>query len=192
MRIVELLGKALRPVRSSDDKLTDHQPAVAAHPKSITVTSAAFKDGAAMAKEYSCDGEGLFPPLRFFDMPAKYESAVLVIEDPDAPKVTPFVRGIIYNIPPRVKELNDGAVKGENLKPEYQGQGLKMGRNTPGKAEYMPPTPPPGHGVHHYHFQIIALDTVLNFGVPPTLSEITDAISGHVLAYGEIIGTYER
>ncbi len=192
MRIVELLGKALRPLRSSDDKLLDHQPAVAAHPETIVVTSQAFKNGGNIPIEYSCDGEGLFPALRWMDLPQGYESVILVVEDPDAPKTIPFVHGIVYNIPHRVKELSDGAVKGENLKPEYQGQGLKMGRNSPGKPAYMPPTPPPGHGPHHYHFQIIAVDTMLNFGAPPTLSEITDAISGHVLSFGEIVGIYER
>lgn len=192
MRILELLGKALRPVRSGESKLTDHQPAVAAHPQTITVTSSVFENGGAIPKEYSSDGEGRFPALRFMDFPNGYESAVLVVEDPDAPKTTPFVHGIIYNIPHRVKELTDGAVKGENLQPEFQGQGMKLGRNSAALPAYMPPSPPSGHGQHRYHFQIIALDTMLNLGEAPTLDEIKDAIHGHVLSYGEIVGTYER
>jgi len=192
MRILELVGKALRPIRSSESKLTDHQPAVAGHPETIVVSSDCFNNGQAIPARYTCDGEGRFPALRWVNLPLDCQSCLLVIEDPDAPKPTPFVHGIIFNIPAAVKDLTDGAVHGENLVPEYQGQGLKMGLNSPAQAAYMPPTPPPGHGQHHYHFQVIALDTMLNFGEAPTLGEIKDAINGHVLSYGEIVGIYER
>ena len=51
--------------------------------------------------------------------------------------------------------------------------------------------PPPGHGVHHYYFRLFALDTELP--VEPGLEKkaILDAIRGHVLADGVLMGTYE-
>jgi phosphatidylethanolamine-binding protein (PEBP) family uncharacterized protein len=57
---------------------------------------------------------------------------------------------------------------------------------------YRGPAPPPGHGVHHYHFRLYALNSEL--GLPPRQDKeaVMSAIKGHVLAESELIGTYER
>jgi Raf kinase inhibitor-like YbhB/YbcL family protein len=57
---------------------------------------------------------------------------------------------------------------------------------------YRGPAPPPGHGVHHYHFRLYALDCEL--AVNPGLDKKTllRAMDGHVLAEGELVGTYQR
>jgi phosphatidylethanolamine-binding protein (PEBP) family uncharacterized protein len=54
------------------------------------------------------------------------------------------------------------------------------------------PKPPVGHGVHHYHFQLFALDKNLSVGDAPEKNDLLKAMQGHVLAQGELIGTYER
>jgi phosphatidylethanolamine-binding protein (PEBP) family uncharacterized protein len=56
----------------------------------------------------------------------------------------------------------------------------------------MAPAPPRGHGLHHYHFQLIALDAKLLFPTDPSLADVKEAIKGRVLASGELIGTYQR
>lgn len=57
---------------------------------------------------------------------------------------------------------------------------------------YLGPRPPVGDPPHHYHFQIFALDTLLD--VPPGSERdvLLEAMSGHVLAAGEFIGTYQQ
>jgi phosphatidylethanolamine-binding protein (PEBP) family uncharacterized protein len=52
--------------------------------------------------------------------------------------------------------------------------------------------PPRGHGVHHYHFKVYALDTELDTPAGSSKDELLAAIEGHVLDEGELIGTYER
>jgi Raf kinase inhibitor-like YbhB/YbcL family protein len=52
--------------------------------------------------------------------------------------------------------------------------------------------PPRGHGVHHYHFNVYALDTELDTPAGLSKDELLEAIEGHVLDEGELIGTYER
>jgi phosphatidylethanolamine-binding protein (PEBP) family uncharacterized protein len=49
-----------------------------------------------------------------------------------------------------------------------------------------------GDPPHHYHFQMFALDTTLN--VPPGSSrdEVLQAMAGHVLAAGELVGEYQQ
>ena len=52
--------------------------------------------------------------------------------------------------------------------------------------------PPPGHGTHHYHFKLYALDTKLDLEPGATKDELLTAIKGHVLGEAKLIGTYER
>ena len=53
--------------------------------------------------------------------------------------------------------------------------------------------PPPGHGVHHYHFKLYALNQPLGITKPgATKAEVLKAMQGHILGEAELIGTYER
>jgi len=192
MRILELLGRALRPIRSDETKLTEAMPAFTSRPAIISVSSSVFEPGASIPAEYSADGAGLFPTISWTGVPHNCASLLLIIEDPDAPKPTPFVHGIFFNIPPSEIDLPTSAVTSDGLSGEFSSRGVKMGTNSMSKPAYMPPTPPPGHGPHRYHFQLIALDTTLSFADPPSLSEIKSAIEDHILAYGELVGIYER
>ncbi|MEO7338654.1 MAG: YbhB/YbcL family Raf kinase inhibitor-like protein, partial [Caldimonas sp.] len=56
-----------------------------------------------------------------------------------------------------------------------------------------PPDPPPGHGVHHYAFQVFALDaSAPPFSDTPGRDEVLEALRDHAIASGCLIGTYER
>ena len=48
-----------------------------------------------------------------------------------------------------------------------------------------------GHGVHHYHFQLFALDAPLNMDANSRLEEIVNALKAHTIAEGEMVGLYE-
>ncbi len=50
--------------------------------------------------------------------------------------------------------------------------------------------PPPGHGVHHYHFKLYALDARLDLPPGSTKKQLLDAMKGHVLGEAELVGTY--
>jgi Raf kinase inhibitor-like YbhB/YbcL family protein len=57
---------------------------------------------------------------------------------------------------------------------------------------YRGPAPPPGHGIHHYHFRLYALDDELDLNPGIDKEALLDAMDGHVLDEGELIGTYRR
>ncbi len=57
---------------------------------------------------------------------------------------------------------------------------------------FAPAAPQRGHGVHHYHFQVFALDAATNLEPGIERSALVDLLKGHVVAWGEIVGTYER
>ena len=56
---------------------------------------------------------------------------------------------------------------------------------------YRGPLPPAGHGVHHYHFKLYALDTRLGLSPGATKQQLLAAMQGHVLAEAKLTGTYE-
>ena len=179
----QMVGHLLRNVHSSHEKMTS--AALVGH-GDIQVSSDSFDPGMPMAKKYTQDGQSISPALEWAGVPANAVSVVVVCEDPDAPMPEPIVHWIAYNIPARLSELPEGF--GSGLMP---GAG-KQGRNYQGKDQYIGPKPPLGHGVHHYYFQVFALDRDLSFDAPPEKMELVRQMRGHVLAQGEAVGTYER
>jgi Raf kinase inhibitor-like YbhB/YbcL family protein len=89
-------------------------------------------------------------------------------------------------------------MESRRLLPEGVGHGVKAedlgaGINDFGRPRYDGPAPPEGHGVHHYHFRLFALDTEkLSQAPKATVEEIKAATQDHALAAAELVGTYER
>ena len=70
--------------------------------------------------------------------------------------------------------------------------GAVVGRNSFGRLGYGGPKPPQGHGVHHYHFRLYALDAPLHLPEGFSKDDLVRSMNGHVLAAGELVGTYSR
>ena len=159
---------------------------------SLTVTSEAFKAGAPIPKKYTEDGEDVSPPLSWQNAPAGTKELALICDDPDAPVAEPWVHWVIYKIPASVTKLPEGVPADAELKSPA---GARQGVNTwqSGRTVgYRGPAPPKGHGTHHYHFRVYALDAPLSLHAKATKKELLAAMKGHILAEGELIGTYER
>ncbi len=65
----------------------------------LTVTSSAFKEGAAIPERYAGYRIGPSPPLAWTKGPQGTQSYALLVEDPDAPGAEPFVHWVAYDIP---------------------------------------------------------------------------------------------
>ncbi len=181
-------GKAIRPIRAGHEKVAVHRPELTAG-ANIEVTSAAFGEGAAIPRHYAGDGDGVSPPLAWSRVPERTRSVAVLCEDPDAPFPSPFVHWLIHGLPPTVHSLDEGVGRTTTVPgvPSAH-QGSNSGHDT----GYMGPMPPPGHGVHHYYFEVFALDTTLDLDESPTRDELVKAMRGHVLASGSLVGTYVR
>lgn len=159
---------------------------------SIRVTSNAFQAGAAIPKKYSEDGDDVSPALSWENVPQGTKELALICDDPDAPTSEPWVHWVLYKIPADVRELPEGvAVDAELKSPAGARQGLNSwpsGR----KIGYRGPAPPQKHGTHHYHFRVYALDAPLDLAAEADKKQLLAAMQGHILAEGEIVGTYER
>lgn len=156
---------------------------------SLTVQSPAFTEGHEIPRRHTGDGEDLSPPLTWTTLPAGTKELALIVDDPDAPSEEPWVHWVLYGIPPTPEGLPEGVQP--DAAPSAPA-GARHGRNSWDATGFGGPAPPPGHGVHHYHFKLYALDSPL--GLEPGIDKRTlmNAMSGHILGHGELVGTYQR
>jgi hypothetical protein len=158
----------------------------------LTVTSSAFPSGQPVPKQHTGDGADTSPPLKWSGAPEGTKEFAVICDDPDAPSAQPWVHWVIYGIPADVSSLPEGIPSDERLASPVaalQGKNSWPSGKTVG---YRGPAPPPGHGVHHYHFKVYALDARLGLAAGLTKDKLLAAMQGHILATGELVGTYSR
>jgi Raf kinase inhibitor-like YbhB/YbcL family protein len=145
--------------------------------KLLKITSNAFTENGFIPEQYTCDGTNLSPPLNIEHIPEEAKSLVIIVDDPDAP-AAPWVHWIVWNIP-LTHHIKENQVHGI------------QGTNNFGSSSYQGPCPSRG-STHRYFFKVYAIDGVLNLPVIATKQLLERAMSGHVLAFGELIGLYRR
>jgi Raf kinase inhibitor-like YbhB/YbcL family protein/uncharacterized protein (TIGR00297 family) len=151
----------------------------------IPLSTPAFRPGQPIPAKFTCEGENLSPELQWANLPAWTKSLVLIMDDPDAPMGT-FVHWAIYNIPPTLTGLPEGV----STEPQVSGVGTQ-GLNSARRSGYTGPCPPPGK-MHHYFFTLYALDIWTIFDPGFSKEQVLQQIEGHVLAQGQVMGTYLR
>lgn len=141
----------------------------------LELSSPSFKNGDYIPTMYTCEGQGINPPLEIKNIPPGTRTLALIVDDPDAPAGT-FDHWVIWNIEPS-KMIRENSAPG------------REGQNGKGAKGYAGPCPPAGTGLHHYHFKLYALDAKLDLEVGGK-SELENAMKGHVLGQGEMVGLY--
>lgn len=152
-------------------------------PSTIQVLSKAFVNGSAIPARFTCDGPNVSPDLAWANVPAGARSLVLICDDPDAPVGT-WVHWVLYDLPASEKGLPEGI---QAAAPS----GARHGQNSWNREGYGGPCPPQGKP-HRYFFRLYALDAPLGLSAGATKAQILEAMKGHVLAQGELMGTYAR
>ncbi|ANH67425.1 YbhB/YbcL family Raf kinase inhibitor-like protein [Mitsuaria sp. 7] len=154
----------------------------------IELSSTAFASGAPIPTRHSEYADGVSPALTWKAV-AGARSYVLLVEDPDARPITPFVHWVAWNIPADVTALPEGLQEQERL---TEPAGLMQGTTSRGSVGYYGPRPPVGDPSHHYHFQVLALDILLQLPLGANRDDVLAAAKGHVLGKGELVGTYRQ
>ncbi|WP_210171114.1 YbhB/YbcL family Raf kinase inhibitor-like protein [Rhizobium sp. Root483D2] len=156
--------------------------------RALNVSSSDFATNGAIPMKQSEYADGVSPALRWNAVPGAVSYAI-VMEDPDSKPIKPFVHWVAWNIPGTVTSLPEGLQEQLRL---VEPEGVLQGRNSSGTHGYFGPKPPVGDPAHHYHFQILALDQMLD--IPPTSDRdaFLAAASGHVIAKGELVGLYQQ
>ncbi len=154
----------------------------------LQLSSPEFADQGEIPARHTCEGQDISPPLRFSGVPAGAQSLVLIVDDPDAPDPrapkTTWVHWVLYNLPPGTSELPEGITSADLP------VGTLEGLNDWKRTGYGGPCPPIGR--HRYFHKLYALDAPLPDLHAPAKAMLEQAMSGHVLATAELVGTYER
>jgi Raf kinase inhibitor-like YbhB/YbcL family protein len=158
---------------------------------SFTLSSSAFEANELIPRKFTGDGEGISPPLSWSDPPAETQQFALICDDPDAPTPQPWVHWLLYCISKDIRSLPAGLPKARSLR---QLAGAMQGCNSwgPKYLGYCGPAPPRGHGVHHYHFRLFALDKALKLKPGVDKQMLLKVIDGHILGEAEVVGLYQR
>ncbi len=161
------------------------KPELGADAPQFQLQTTRFPLGGSIPAAYTCDGANTSPALAWSGAPASTKSFALILDDPDAPSGT-FVHWVLYNLPATARSLPASVPKQNQL-----AEGGSQGRNDFGEIGYGGPCPP-GHKPHHYRFVLYALDSSLTLPAGATKLQVEDAIKGHIVARGKLIGAYSR
>jgi Raf kinase inhibitor-like YbhB/YbcL family protein len=145
--------------------------------RKLKISSDSFTHQEYIPLLYTCEGKNINPHLRISDIPHSAKSLALIVDDPDAVSGI-FTHWIVWNISPT-------SLIEEDIAPE----GIQ-GMNGYGKREYAGPCPP--SGTHRYFFKVYALDAMLDIDAGSTKTELEKEMRHHTLAYGELIGLYQK
>jgi Raf kinase inhibitor-like YbhB/YbcL family protein len=158
----------------------------------MTLTTSAFADGTVIPPKYTQAGEQVSPALSWTNVPAGTQSFVLNMRDPDVARnrgTEDQVHWVVWNIPGTATGLPEGVPAGATL-PDGSQQISASG------PSYRGPGAPAVGPVHHYTFELVALDTKLD--VSPgadaweTRTKVYQAMNGHVLGKAVYVGLFKR
>lgn len=193
-KLPDALGEALEDVRAGLAQTMFHAVDLRPGTAALTLASLAFADHAPIPERYTADGAGLSPPLHWHGVPPQAVEVALIVEDADSPTPQPLVHAIAHGLPADDGQgqgagaLAEGALSVDGEAPPV----VPMGRNSLLMSRWLPPDPPPGHGVHRYVFQLFALGPGTPLPDSPGREALATAIAERGLASGCLIGTYER
>jgi len=159
----------------------------------MTLTTPAWPDGGMIPRKYTQAGEEVSPPLSWTGAPEGVVSYVLIVHDVDAAignGTDDLLHWMLWNLPasvtsiheraPSMAELPDGTRQISATGPFYRG---------PGALAAGP--------VHHYVFDLYALDTMLDVAAigaspPQTRAAVMSAMAGHVRGKASYVGLFKR
>ena len=107
------------------------------------------------------------------------------MDDLDAPAGV-FTHWVLFNLPSHSRELPETVPAQTQLFNE-----ALQGKNDFGSISYSDPCPLPGR-LRRYRFTLYALDQPLDLTAGVSKKQLLSAMQGHILAQGQLTGTYQR
>ncbi len=160
-----------------------HDPRQPKSKMPMKIISDAFAEGRPIPARHTCDGLGISPPLRWSGAPPGTKGFALICDDPDVPSGN-WVHWVIYGLPAAMTGLPENHPATDRLP-----NGARQGITDFNCTGYGGPCPPPGEP-HRYFFRVYALDTDLKLGSCVRKVDLLQAMRGHVLAEGSLMGVY--
>ena len=193
--LVELVALLALVIQSPVDARSGDQRATGAQPGGVTpmrLTTAAFTDGGEIPAKYTQAGDQISPALAWTNAPPNTVSFVLHMHDLEVARnrtTDDQVHWLVWNIPGSATGLLEGVPKGADL-PDGSHQISASG------PTYRGPGAPAAGPMHHYTFEIFALDTKLEVQAAAdafeTRTSVMKAMQGHILAKAVYMGLFHR
>lgn len=189
---------ALALALTSGQTVLAQAPAAAAGGPAMTLTVTGFADGGVIPIRFTqaapgaAPGGGTSPALTWANAPQGTQSFVLHMHDIDVARnagTEDQVHWVVWNIPGTATGLEEGVPAGSR-RPDGSFQISATG------PVYRGPGAPANGPLHHYVFEVYALDTRLD--VQPTddafatRNAVMDAVQGHVLRKAAYVGLFRR
>jgi Raf kinase inhibitor-like YbhB/YbcL family protein len=158
----------------------------------LTLSTSAFDDGGIIPDMYTqaATGTPVSPHLVWSNVPDGTVSFALILHDPDTSlmkRTDEVLHWMIFNIPGTARELPQGVPAQAQL-PDGSIQSLNQGK----KVGYMGMGAAAVGPYHHYTFELYALDTKLSLGPDATMADVMNAMQGHILMKGVLVGRFHR
>ena len=160
----------------------------------FTLTSPSFADGTMLDLKNAgntpgnpnCIGQNISPARRWSNVPPGTQSLVMFLFDPEGRMGLGVSHWVAYGIAPSL----GGFAEGEVGQPAATFVG---GKGTAGKTNYVGPCTPPGTGMHHYTFTLVATDLPLDALAPGmTRDEVMARLDGHAKGAAGLVGLFGR
>ncbi|MGN1032560.1 MAG: YbhB/YbcL family Raf kinase inhibitor-like protein [Intestinibacter sp.] len=154
----------------------------------LIITSPSFVDGENIPKKHTGFAEDISPEFVLENLCDETKSIAIIMDDLDVPMMRELNHWIIWNIP-KLNVIPENIPYGEKIDTLNGAiQGIAYGKN-----KYRGPKIPfflkcP----HRYVFQIYALDTILDLPPHAKKKDLKEAMEGHILHEGSIMGIYKR
>ena len=152
----------------------------------LELTSSVINANQPIPKQFTCEGDGISPPLTWRGILQNTAVFAQLVDDPDAPRGV-FTHWVLFNLSGNTDHLEGAVPQTQRLE-----NGASQGRNDFGDLGYGAPCPPKGEAPHHYRFTLYALDTPLLLEPGATKQQVLDAMRGHILDQAQLVGTYAR
>ena len=163
-------------------------------PPPLMLSSTAIQDGGMVPDKYTAASQSpVTPPLTWTNIPAAAQSLVLIVHDADVVMQKTMADNphwIVFNIPATTTSLAEGLPATATLPDGAVQLSRKNGQGVV-SVGYLPFAPPPGF-VHHYNFDLYALDTKLSLDTNATRADVEGAMNGHIVGKAVLETRFKR
>jgi Raf kinase inhibitor-like YbhB/YbcL family protein len=154
----------------------------ATNAEQFVLKSPAYTNHRRVPMIYTCDSQNMQPPeLDWENPPAGTKSFALIYYTPDAPWGTVYLWDV-FNIPADTKKIPEGGTLPETT---------IVGMNSRDENIYRGPCPTDSN-LHHYIYDLYALDTTLDLDETATTENILAAMKNHILAQTQFDSLYSH
>jgi Raf kinase inhibitor-like protein, YbhB/YbcL family len=154
----------------------------------LEIKSPSFEDNGYMPKRHTGFDEDISPEFQFLNLSADTISISIIMDDLDIPLIKEYNHWIIWNIPKteRITEKIPYGSTVPSLHNAIQGVGYGVNRYRGPKQPFFV------RNSHRYIFTFYALDCFLNLASNSKKKDLLEAMRGHIIQLGTIIGKYKR